>query len=166
MTERMHGSAQSLPSAPWTLPRWRTAATELLQAPDAPLLRRARYWMPIARRPSWRCQEALIRQDFGYRFHMAMQETCAVRRHAAIEQLEREQQASLHQAREASLADVRSDREQRQFQLAARGVCRSRRSPSRFKSRPTLIAKQTPVADHPRRPPRLARRPVAGGPKP
>src|SRR2546423_817192 len=98
MTERMHGSAQSLPVTSWTLSRWRAASAELLPLPDARLLRRARYRLPITRRPSWRCQEALIRQDFAHRFHMAMQDTCAIRRHAAIEQLVREQQAALRQS--------------------------------------------------------------------
>ena len=166
MTERMQGSTQSLPFTPWTLPRWRAAAAELLPSPDAPLLRRARYRLPITRRPSWRCQEALIRQDFAYRFHMAMQDTCAVRRHAAIEQLGREQQATLRQACEASIAEGQLDQEQRQFQLVASGVCRSRRSNSRFKRRLTPIGSHHRDADHPRRPPRIARRPVAGGPKP
>jgi hypothetical protein len=102
---------------------------------------------------------------------MAMQDTCAVRRHAALQQLEREQQAALHQVRETSLADGRSDRELRQFECAVRSVCLARRS-RRFKRRPSPIrllhrdANQTPTTDHPRRPSRLARRPVAGDPKP
>ncbi len=119
MTERMQGSSQSLPSKAWTPPRWRDVATELL-AIDRALDRRARSKLLPPRRRSWRCEEALIRQDFAYRFHMAMQDTCAARRQATLALLTKEEQATLCQAREATLAEARSDRERHRSAIEAR----------------------------------------------
>jgi len=72
-----------------------------------------------ARRLALGCREALIRQDFAYRFHMAMREACALARHAAIARLKAERQAMLKEARASARAEDIAERKER---LAASGA--------------------------------------------
>ena len=116
----MKGSTHSLPLKPRAPPPWRAAAAELLPSRRAAAPPRCgRFRLRPARR-LLRCQEAIIRQEFAYRFHMAMQEVCPRKRQAVIAQLAGEQQGTLRQARETTLAEERSDRERRPSAMAAR----------------------------------------------
>jgi hypothetical protein len=51
--------------------------------------------------------EAAIRQGFAHRFLLAMAETCALYRAAAIEQIQREQEAALGLMKEKARAELR-----------------------------------------------------------
>src|SRR5262245_34093869 len=87
MTERKIGPRPSLRQASRALSAdWSNAAAEVLLpgSLEETAGQRRRFRSRIARRLLHKCQEALIRQDFAYRFHMAMQETCALKRHAMI----------------------------------------------------------------------------------
>ena len=94
-------------------PPWRAAAAELLPARRAATPpRHGRYRLRGSRR-LLRCREALILGEFAYRFHMAKQEVCPRARQATLARLAIEQQTALRQAREATMAEERSDREHR-----------------------------------------------------
>jgi hypothetical protein len=81
-----------------------------LHRATAALRRGTRLRVRITRLLLRRCQEALIRQDFGYRFAIAMQETCALKRHAAVERLMSEQESALRQICERAMAEEKSER--------------------------------------------------------
>lgn len=112
--ERKNGSRPSLLTENRTREmQWRPAASALVQLRngEAAEWRRSRTQLRATRRMIRRSLEVLIRQDFGYRFAMAMRETCMARRQAAIAQLISEQEAELRRLIEAALAEERADKE-------------------------------------------------------
>lgn len=132
IAERKNGSPDSLHPEAWT--RWRAAAITVLSASGgAAQCRAARYRLRKVRMLKRRCDEALIRQDFAHRFHAAMQETCAVARHAAIARLMLEQAAALCRVREDARAEDKAVI--RQEALSPRTRRRGRRSRYRARRR-------------------------------
>jgi hypothetical protein len=116
--ERMAGSSQSLLSQSRTRSRWQSSAAAMLpRIAQAPLPARRAY--KIGRRPVHRCDDALIYQEFAYRFHMAMQETCVSKRQAMLQQLNMEREAALRRAHENSRAETARDRQQDRSEGAA-----------------------------------------------
>jgi len=120
MTERVAGPMHSLLRKPRAPPPWRTAAAELLSSrrtavPPRGVRRRLHH-----SRRRLQCKEALIRQEFAFRFAITMQEICPRRRQAALAQLMVEEQAALRRAREAALADEHAERERHRGVMAAR----------------------------------------------
>jgi hypothetical protein len=88
---------------------WRSAAAEIaaLRHAQATEIQATRQRVRLAHGADCLRDEAAIRQGFVHRFLLAKAETCALHRAAAIEQIQREQQAALSLVREKARAELR-----------------------------------------------------------
>lgn len=106
--ERMVGPRHPLQSSPRTriIDGWRAASAALrrVQALD---IDAARFRIRTTLAAEARRDEALVRQGFAHRFLVAMQETCILRRRAAIRQLQAEQEAVVGEVQHKARAETR-----------------------------------------------------------